>query len=137
MGYPWLVRGYDSRNLATDAGQGGLDFNNLIGSKILVSNAELRLPLSGPERLALIRSRFLYTDLNLFFDAGLAWSAAQRPELKWQPGVATGNIPVFSTGASMRLNLFGYMVIEPFYAIPFQNGGWRNGVFGVNLTPGW
>src|SRR5215203_2802921 len=44
--------------------------------------------------------------------------------------------PVLSSGVSLRLNLFGYLVIEPYYAIPWQNGGLRNATFGINLLPG-
>ena len=139
IGYPWLVRGYESRSLyigpGTDVNSVGLA--QLTGSRILVGNAELRYPLTGPERLALIKSKWLYTDLNLFFDAGLAWNSQNLPTLKWQTESMADRIPVFSTGASLRINLFGYLVIEPFFAIPLQNGGWENGVFGVNFTPGW
>ncbi len=45
--------------------------------------------------------------------------------------------PVVSTGASLRINLFGYLVLEPYYAFPLQNGGFRNGQFGLNFVPGW
>jgi len=45
--------------------------------------------------------------------------------------------PVISTGASLRINLFGYLVLEPYFAFPLQNGGFRNGQFGLNFVPGW
>ena len=45
--------------------------------------------------------------------------------------------PVFSTGVSLRINLLGYLIIEPYYAFPLQNGGFKNGSFGLNFTPGW
>jgi hypothetical protein len=47
-----------------------------------VANPELRFPFSGPERLALIRSKWFMTDINLFFDAGLAWYGGDQPLLK-------------------------------------------------------
>ena len=44
--------------------------------------------------------------------------------------------PVASGGISARANLFGYAVLELFYAKPFQrpDKGW---VFGWQLAPGW
>ncbi len=139
LGYPWLVRGYESQSFYNSPNKDGnnLSFSQLSGSKLLVGNVEFRLPFTGPERLALIKSKWLFTDINLFFDGGLAWNSFDSIELKWQTSSLTERIPVFSTGASVRVNLFGYLVIEPFYAIPFQNGGLDNGVFGLNFTPGW
>lgn len=45
--------------------------------------------------------------------------------------------PFFSSGASIRINVLGALFLEPYYAIPFHNGGFRNGMFGINVTPGW
>jgi Tol biopolymer transport system component len=139
LGYPWLIRGYEGSSLyyGPETGENTVNINQLTGSKMVVGNVELRFPLTGPERLSLISSKWLLTDLNLFFDAGLAWSSDDRPSLKWSPDSPVERVPVFSTGPSLRINVLGFLVIEPFYAIPFQNGGWGNGVFGVNFTPGW
>jgi len=49
----------------------------------------------------------------------------------------TKNNPLFSTGASVRINLLGYLILEPYCAFPLQNGGFRNPVFGLNFVPGW
>ena len=104
-----------------------------------VGNIELRLPFTGPERLSAIKSRLLFTELNLFTDGGIAWG--NRTEIfgegKEQTMVERKSKFVMSTGISLRLNLFGYLIIEPYYAIPWQNGGWKNGSFGFNFTPGW
>jgi len=102
-----------------------------------VINAELRFPFSGPKVLAPIKSNIFLTDFNLFFDGGLAWNKGDNIALKWQTSDFYERIPVFSAGASFRINLFGYLVIEPYYAIPFQNGGFSNGMFGINFVPGW
>ena len=102
----------------------------------MVGNVELRLPFIGPERLALIKSKWFGADVNLFFDGGLAWDSKNTPLLRWKP--ETGKrTPFFSTGLSLRVNVLGYIVVEPYYAIPFQNGGFSNGNFGLNITPGW
>ena len=44
---------------------------------------------------------------------------------------------ILSSGISMRINFFGYLIIEPYYAIPWQNGGFKNAGMVVNFIPGW
>lgn len=136
LGYTHLIRGYDG----TSGRKGyvsGLTINQLSGSRLLVTNAEVRIPLTGPRKLSLIKSRYLFTDFALFFDGGLVWDSKHYPGLKWQVESSGDRIPLFSGGLSLRVNVFGYMVIEPFYAIPFQDGGFRNPSFGINFIPGW
>jgi len=142
LGYPWLIRGYENIGYSGNNFMTGETFNlsRLSGSRIMVANAEVRLPFTGPQRLALIKSKLLFTDLNLFFDAGIAWNRGSKIEFihDLSKGVdGSYRFPVFSTGASIRINLFGYLVLEPYYAFPFQNGGFRNGEFGLNFIPGW
>lgn len=141
LGYPWFIRGYENISFDDNASLGTNTFNvsQLSGSRTLVANAELRLPVSGPEQLALIKSKWILTDFNLFFDSGLAWYAGNKIRFDWQPSSLTEEtrFPVYSTGASVRINLLGYLVIEPYYAFPLQNGGFQNGVFGINFIPGW
>ena len=141
LGYPWLVRGYEDisiyGNTGNSIGYNSFNVSNLSGSRIAVVNAELRFPFSGPKVLAPIKSNIFLTDLNLFFDGGLAWNKGDKVKLKWQTSDFNERIPVFSAGASVRINLFGYLVIEPYYAFPFQNGGFSNGMFGINFVPGW
>jgi outer membrane protein assembly factor BamA len=142
IGYPWLIRGYDNISAGNSNSLEGntFDISWLSGTRIAVANAELRLPLSGPERLALIKSKWFLADLNLFFDSGLAWSHGEKVGFDMNPMArANDNVtyPVFSTGVSLRVNLFGYLVIEPYYAFPLQNGGFGNGSFGINFIPGW
>ncbi len=150
LGYPWLIRGYEDLSFTGDAALDGNNFNpsRLSGSKVSVANVELRLPMTGPERLAVIKSKYLLTDLNLFMDAGLAWN--KNNDLSWKRGNRiniesftpegvedVSRFPILSTGVSMRVNVLGYLIIEPYYAFPLQNGGFRNGQFGLNFVPGW
>jgi len=79
----------------------------------------------------------LFTELALFADAGLAWTALNNPSVKWNPEAPDQRTPFFSAGVSLRINLFGAMVIEPYYAWPWRNDHLATGVFGVNFTPGW
>jgi outer membrane protein assembly factor BamA len=138
VGYPSLVRGYDARTFTTTNtnSAANLSINDLIGSRMYVGNVELRYPLSGPERLSAITSKFFFSELNLFTDAGVAWGSAASPGRN-DNTVANNSQLVLSTGISLRVNLFGYLVVEPFYAIPWQNGGTKNGNFGLNILPGW
>lgn len=138
LGYPSLVRGYDALEYADNEGSSKLTINDLIGSRLYVGNVELRLPFTGPERLSAIKSRFLFTELNLFTDGGVAWGSSNfiQGSIKDNTVQRTSRF-ILSSGISLRLNLFGYLVIEPYYAIPWQNGGWSNATFGINLLPGW
>ena len=158
IGYPFFVRGYD--NLSRDR-VGNISFDDLMGSRVLVGNFEVRLPFTGPEKLAAIKSGLLFSDLNLFFDAGLAWNNGNKivSNLDKKPRVQQLNpdgspmldqngmpvygydrnyrVPVFSAGISMRVNLFGAMILEPYYAIPFVSSRTKFGTFGLNFMPGW
>ena len=114
--------------------QNGQNFNQLVGSKVGVANFEIRIPFTGPKQLALIKSSFLFTDLNFFADGGVAWS-----DFSQLNGTPDNNLqaalPIFSVGASLRVNLFGALIIEPFYARPLLDNA--QGVWGLNFIPGW
>lgn len=175
VAYPYLVRGFengldvrqyifDSETSATPVGSTTIaDFNNASGTKTVVGNVELRLPFTGPEKLAAIESSFLLTDLNLFFDFGLAWRSdsqiqgsrtindiltRERIDQRnnagevvntYYVGVYNDRIrtPLMSVGVSLRVNLFGAMILEPYYAIPIVKDRSKFGTFGLNFTPGW
>src|SRR5690554_1340638 len=142
LGYPWLIRGYENLSFYGNWGNNTVGFNSLnyshlSGSRILVANAEFRLPLTGPKRLALIGSKYFLTDFNLFFDGGLAWSKGDKPKITWAKAAFDQRVPVFSAGVSLRVNVLGALILEPYFAIPFQNGGWQNRNFGLNFVPGW
>lgn len=150
LGYPYLIRGYESTGLRNASG--GFNIQKMMGSRVAVFNFEVRLPFTGPEKLAVIKSGMLFTDLNFFFDAGLAWSGdtevrfkgsidqiGTRPDENGRPIPIYEDIhiPVYSAGVSLRVNLFGAMILEPYYAIPFQRSDVRFGTFGLNFAPGW
>ncbi|MCU0353742.1 MAG: tolB protein precursor [Cytophagales bacterium] len=135
VGFPTLVRGYAAATYERRPyqGEGDVWLNDLQGSRMAVANAELRLSLSGPSRLALLRSGKLPSELNFFADGGMAWGRA------W-PGQETARpVPVVSTGMSLRVSIVGAMVLEPFYAIPWQRSGMTlgGGTLGLNIAAGW
>ncbi|MBB2144775.1 tolB protein precursor [Pedobacter sp. LMG 31464] len=145
-GYGYLIRGYEANSFYNSkvANTGNFDINQLSGSKLAVFNFEVRLPFTGPKKLAQIPSKFLFTDLNLFFDAGLAWTEDSKVSFKGEPngvllpdGTPAERVPAISAGVSLRVNVFGYFVIEPYYAIPFTRSDVKVGVFGLTFAPGW
>jgi len=133
LGYPWYMRGYDYGNAYELLQQNGRSVDELFGSKMLLTNAEVRIPLTGPAQLALIKSKFLFTELSFFADGGYAWDTFKKP--------TEGNLrefnydPLFSAGVSLRINVFGALILEPYYAWPLLKE--TKGSFGLNITPGW
>lgn len=151
IGSPWYLRGYNTGAADEILAKNGKSFNQLLGSKMLVSNFEVRIPFTGPEQLAMIKSKFLLTDLNFFVDGGVAFydidqlsGPVYQVDANGKPIIGNdGNPltqrsqarPLFSAGASVRLNLFGAMILEPYYAFPLLKE--TRGVFGLNIIPGW
>ncbi|MEC3881702.1 tolB protein precursor [Parapedobacter sp. 10938] len=149
LGYPHLIRGYESGSFRNSQDE-RFNFNSLMGTRIAVVNLELRLPFTGPEKLAVIRSGILFSDLNLFFDAGLAWNSDSKVAFRSTPEYVETvegingqlvnvyeRVPALSAGLSLRVNLFGAMILEPYYAFPFQRADVKFGTFGLNFAPGW
>lgn len=145
-GYNYLIRGYEPNSFYNNqnVSTGNFDINQLSGSKLAVFNFEVRLPFTGPKKLAQIPSRMFFTDLNLFFDAAVAWTEDSKVVFKGQPngvllpdGQPAERVPALSAGVSVRVNLFGALILEPYYAFPFQRKDVKGGVFGLTFAPGW
>ena len=134
-----------------------LSSHELLGSKLVLSSVEVRLPFTGPKHLGLISSSYLLTDLNVFFDAGVVFndfkewtdgkivSVIKRDE-NGNPILRPDGVPEYelksvkptiipSVGLSLRVNLFGALILEPYFARPLLDGG--KFVFGMNFIPGW
>jgi hypothetical protein len=168
VGYPFLIRGYEAQtfnNTSNKIPTNGFTIDQLSGNRIAVANFEIRLPLTGLERLSQFKSRFLFTEFNIFFDAGLAWNAGNQIKFAMGPDVTgytpevdqNGNpiigsngkqlqqpdynpnqrVPALSTGISVRVNVFGAFVLEPYLAYPFNRTDISKPVFGLGFTPGW
>jgi hypothetical protein len=156
LGYPYLIRGYESQTFynSNKTSTNGYSIDQLFGSRIGVFNFEVRLPFTGPEKLSVIKSKLLFTDLNLFFDAGLAWSPGDKVTFGLDPQqyqtttidpttnkpvvtTAYSHVPATSAGISLRVNVFGAFILEPYLAIPFQRTDVTYPVFGLNFAPGW
>lgn len=150
LGYEYLVRGYSGNDFTRGSECRSPEGSNscpvierLLGSRIALASLELRIPLIGTQQLGLINFPFIPTEISPFIDAGAAWSSSNdpRPELadplKLKFATDTfERVPVFSAGVSARFNVLGYMILESYYAYPFQrpDKGWH---FGFQLMPGW
>lgn len=137
LAYPWYVRGYDSNLFDDYDPTGTTNINQLYGSQMALASVEFRIPFTGPQRLALIKSNVLYTELALFTDAGIAWTQDEGPTIAWHPDNQDQHIPFVSSGISLRINLFGMIVLEPYIAVPYQIGGFKAINWGFNFMPGW
>ncbi|MEP7346416.1 MAG: BamA/TamA family outer membrane protein, partial [Gemmatimonadaceae bacterium] len=137
-----LVRGYSAfsfdPNECTEGVGGGAtcpEFDRLVGSRIGVVNLEFRIPLFGTPELGLFSTRFLPIEISPFVDAGVAWTSDSPPKWAFERQSAE-RVPIVSAGVSSRFNVFGALIVEVFYAKPFQRPtkGW---VWGFQLLPGW
>jgi len=151
VGYPFLIRGYEAQTFynGNSKPSNGFTIDQLSGTRTTVANFEVRLPFTGPEKLSQIKSRFFFSELNFFFDAGLAWNAGDQIKFQTAPdrigtdasgnGIYNANqrVPALSTGVSLRVNIFGYFVLEPYLAMPLNRNDVTKPVFGIGFTPGW
>jgi Tol biopolymer transport system component len=125
VGHPEFVHGYglgsfDATDCPKQASIGPCAiYDNLLGSRILVTNFEARMPLRGLFTGKLEYGR-LPVDVAAFFDAGVAWSSDTKPEFAG----GTRNV-ARSAGGALRANLFGLFIIELAVSHPFDrlNGG--------------
>lgn len=154
LGFETLVRGYAFESFSFDPSDpssaeclnslpdlaleqitGCPNMDRLFGHKVGVVNFEIRVPLFGTSQFGLINFPFLPTELVLFSDAGMAWNDFSSIEfdISRRP---TGVSPVFSSGASARFNILGVLILEWYYAIPWQRPE-KGGHFGFLISPGW
>lgn len=140
LGYPNFMRGFDYSSLIKNQESMFSDdftYENLFGTRAMLGGLELKVPFTGPKRLALIGSGYLFTELNWFLDAGMTWNEGNSITFDKDKMTGGTRFPVFSTGPSIRINLFGALILEPYYAIPFTlNERWP-AVWGLNFWPGW
>lgn len=135
LGYPDLLRGYTSgsfrRNeclavsgeVGSVTGCGALD--QLVGTSLAVFNAELRLPLLSP--LYDWSPSFLPpVEAALFFDAGVAWDPSSTVKFRDRragESPITVRTPLKSWGASLRTNVFGFLILRFDYTKPIHRPG--------------
>ena len=139
IGNMGFVHGFYYTQLDNIASQYNLTFDHLSGQKLLMGNFEVRLPFTGPEKLAVIKSGYLFSELSAFVDVGVAYDRFNQISFTKTSPFGTNDLTfkrgVVSTGLAARINLFGAIIVEPYYAIPLLKGA--KGAFGLNLVPGW
>lgn len=120
VGYPELVHGYGVGSFSSveclerSVGVECDVFKSLIGSRMLVTNAEVRAPLVGLFTHELDYGR-IPVEVAGFFDAGVAWTALSNPTF------AGGTRDVVkSAGGAVRVNVFGLMIVELAASHPFD-----------------
>ena len=113
------------------------EIDRLFGTRALTGRVELRVPLLGPERISLIPLSYVPTTLGIFTDAGVTWTADQGPDLlSFESRSPATNIPVVSTGVTARFNVLGMVLLEAYYARPFQRRD-TDWTWGIRLSPGF
>jgi hypothetical protein len=145
LGYDGLVRGYEYGSfdffLECNADGSCPNYTNLFGSKMVIGNLELRFPPLGLLGIGSGLFGFLPIEMVIFGDAGLAWweandvsDPAERDLLR--PFFLGGErTPVYSAGAGLRMNVFGFMIIELDYVYPFSRE--RGGHLQLSFIPGF
>jgi len=143
LGYETFIRGYAYESFSasecsppgSNSGGSCMAFNRLQGQQLAVANLELRIPLVGVEQYGLINFQFVPVELVAFADAGLAWDSDNPPVLAFSRS-GYERVPVFSTGISARFNVLGFLILEAYYAYPWQRPqkSWH---WGFNIAPGW
>ena len=138
IGWPGMVRGYtyDSFNGRECNPPPGNPtacpvYDQLLGSRVLVGNLELRFPLFGVLGLGHGYYGALPLDFTIFGDGGLAWDSNNEPSFS-----GGDRHPVFSAGAGFRFNLFGFAVAEVNLVRPFDRPA-KNWIWEFNFQPGF
>jgi WD40 repeat protein len=144
LGFPWNMHGFYGNALTKQQNSGLITQEALQGEQLLVTNVELRLPLTGSKKLALIDFSYFPSDINFFFDSGMVWSAdrkigaVQEYQTQNETSIKLKVEPLIMTGLSLRVNLMGYLIVEPYLAVPIYSGKSQNMISGINfLIPGW
>ncbi|MSR35938.1 MAG: peptidase S9 [Gemmatimonadetes bacterium] len=156
LGYEWYMRGYAYESFTPEEciasqtaaipGDSCPVRNRMFGHKIATASAEFRVPLLGVEEFGVFNFAFLPTELVAFADAGLAWdntltdingaSAVDTdPTLEFSRS-ASAHVPLLSTGVSARFNVLGFMILEAYYAYPWQRPD-KGAHWGFQIAPGW
>jgi len=154
LGYETLIRGYSQESVEPQECVGGESelersascgiLDRLFGSRMAVANFEFRIPVIGTEQFGLLNLPYIPVELLGFADIGMAWGSPLagegngnvQPDFSWSREPHVLGAPVASAGVSSRINILGMLILEAYYAFPFQRPekGWH---WGFNLAPGW
>src|SRR5690606_15013508 len=117
LGNSALLRGYTSLGSECFENGQGCDFDQrqLLGSRVAVASAELRMPLTQP---ATTGGGFTLPpiDAHVFYDAGVAWTSDTSPS--FERGQLANTLKrglLTSAGVGIRTNVFGLLILEVDY----------------------
>jgi Tol biopolymer transport system component len=134
IGFPYYMHGLYGGALQR---QPSIKQETLQGDQLLVGNFEIRVPFTGPKKLALIEFNYLPSDLNFFVDAGSV-SGSLNTLVNDKTILPKFANPVVMSGLSLRINVMGYIIVEPYIAKPYFNGQFQPIVKGMSfMTVGW
>jgi hypothetical protein len=137
VGFPSLVRGYSPGSFTVQecgpavAETGACPvFDQLLGSRMGVINAELRVPIFG--FLGIVPSRSAPpVEAALFYDAGIAWTRAEKANFLGGP-----RKPVSSSGISLRANVLGFAIAQISYVHALDRPA-KRWLWEFSLLPGF
>ena len=130
---PNYIRGYDREAyLSSNGGCTGIgtvgsttssscSSEQLLGSRTVAASVELRIPLVRRFDLGFIPLTMPPIDGEVFYDAGMAWTAAasrSRSPARRTTTPTTMRYPLRSYGYGFRINVFNIALIKLDYAIP-------------------
>jgi hypothetical protein len=118
-GYPELVHGYGYGSITPSeckvVAEGMCPaIDNLLGSRILVGNFEVRAPLAGLLKGDLHYGR-VPVEVAAFMDAGVAWTSTTLPDF-----LGGSRATVRSVGGLARVNVLGFLIVEISAARPLD-----------------
>jgi Tol biopolymer transport system component len=139
-----LIRGYTagsfSRNECLSANDvnsltGCAAFDQLIGTRAAVFNAELRFPILTSS-LGFIPRGFPAIEGAIFYDAGVFWEGGMTVHASRKAGddPVTVRTPLQSYGFSARANLLNFLILRLDYARPLDRTGVK-GLWTISLGP--
>ncbi len=145
IGIPDLLRGYTSGSFGdhecfnvsdVNAVTGCNALDRLIGAQIAVGSAELRFPILNNRIIRKLPSAIPPLEGAIFYDIGLAWNEGNTVKWSRDPGDDPLNVrtPLKSWGASLRTNLFGFVVLRLDYSRPLDRDGVKS-LWTLSLGP--
>ncbi|SOE23980.1 WD40-like Beta Propeller Repeat [Spirosomataceae bacterium TFI 002] len=141
LAFPWYMHGLNGGGFRIQQGFNSPGAARFSGEQMALANFELRYPFTGPDQLALIKFNYVPSDINFFVDGGMVWSKQSTSGNPDRPLDFVNTVlkdPVISTGMSLRVNVLGYVILEPYFAIPFYDGKKQDMVTGINfMVAGW
>lgn len=114
---------------------GCVELDRLVGTQLAVGSAELRFPIMTPD-MHVLPAAFPPIEGALFYDIGVAWNEGDN--LKWSRSASdnptTVRTPSQTLGASVRMNLFNFVILRLDYSVPQERRAIK-GYWTLSLGP--